>query len=472
MAARDGDTVRWKHKYYHSLEDLERKEQHWARAQSSLHRALGRLALSAYGAHPSVDRRLDELREAIRAGRDAEELVELVTRVHRACEQAGIATREPAPPRPTRELRELLLGMLGEIRFSPALEARARGLRAQLSTVEEETALRTLVKEVNALLRAALTSQTEPPPPARSKPAGSLMRRLFSARDGETDDEPELLARELVGEFLTHVERTFDVGPALGPLRERLGGGGLVELERVLQEATALACASAREPANAERPGRQRDDDSNETQAPIPVEDALQALIGALDLPEDLQERRDGLREGLESPLTPPRTLELIEAVASLVSELNARTREERTQMQAFLSGITDRLQELDGFFNRHAVEQGESRDAGQALRASFGREVRGIEQQVSTATDLERLKQEVHSRIATIGQHLEAFLDSEDRRHQRFEGEISYLSNALSRTEGETENLRARLEQAQARAMRDGLTGLYNRAAFDERVG
>jgi diguanylate cyclase len=139
--------------------------------------------------------------------------------------------------------------------------------------------------------------------------------------------------------------------------------------------------------------------------------------------------------------------------------------------MHRFLSDLTARLDAFDGFLDTTEASRAQAIDASRSLHASVSAQVGEIRDVTRDATELEQLRRFVEGRVETVQCQVAEFLREAETRGQRAEDEISRLGRELEATRGEATELRSRLDEARVRAMRDGLTGAYNRAALEDRL-
>jgi diguanylate cyclase len=107
----------------------------------------------------------------------------------------------------------------------------------------------------------------------------------------------------------------------------------------------------------------------------------------------------------------------------------------------------------------------------GRALDAEVQVQMKGIEDSVRWAQNLDHLKQAVQERVDTIRRHMEIFRHTEDERIERAEQEVKKLNTRLRLLETESESLRGRILQERNQALIDPLTEISNRLAYNERI-
>lgn len=140
-------------------------------------------------------------------------------------------------------------------------------------------------------------------------------------------------------------------------------------------------------------------------------------------------------------------------------------------ELQEFLLQVTERLREIDTCLKQNDHRGDESIYATENMNESVRLELAGIRDSVVTENDVEHLRQSVQSRLATIQDALVEHIDNQKAHRQKSKSEIGRLLTRLSELESESNELRTQVIQERLRASLDSLTGLYNRAAFDERL-
>ena len=79
----DSNTLNWKDKYLTALEEFENSQKKDQQRLDLLRRGLVRVSLAADGLYPSLDEQLDEIRTALRGGRDIQTLEPVIARLER-----------------------------------------------------------------------------------------------------------------------------------------------------------------------------------------------------------------------------------------------------------------------------------------------------------------------------------------------------------------------------------------------------
>ncbi|HFQ13829.1 MAG TPA: diguanylate cyclase, partial [Gammaproteobacteria bacterium] len=102
---------------------------------------------------------------------------------------------------------------------------------------------------------------------------------------------------------------------------------------------------------------------------------------------------------------------------------------------------------------------------------AAVEKEVRGIEASVEQARDLGALQTDIQSRVILIRDHMDKFLQTALQRDRQAGDVSAHLKQQLQQAEEEIEALRRQLEEEREQSLRDALTGLANRRAYDQAI-
>ncbi|MFU8837260.1 MAG: GGDEF domain-containing protein [Thiohalomonadaceae bacterium] len=449
------DAQLWKQKYLDALDELEGKERHWSEAEQVLRQGLVRISLVADNEDAELNRLLDGLRRLLRGNGDIASLRALLEQLAepiRRLDEARISRDLPPPP------NELLERILGRLEFPRGMGHRAKAMQKRLLQAGD-TPYKQLVDEFVALIIDALKWQDEADEDAASgTEKRGLLGRLLHSRQNESADEGDhlKLARQLLDLMLERLQDQPDTDT----------NSLLARIAASTQEAEVLRLG--RELSGLLHLG-----------PPMPVVDGeelsstelMLRLLERLEIPSDLEEEANRIRETLEGPNATEQMEQVITAIADLISEMRHRVLNEKNEIEVFLNQLTERLREIDEGFQENVTSQRAAYAGGQRLNTEVDREIGVIEQTVSQAQDLDGLKVRIAERVDTIRQHMQQFRQDQDQRLAQAETQVRALSMRLDGMHKESEALRQRVKQQRDLAMVDPLTGVPNRLAYNERL-
>lgn len=461
----DGEAQGWKQKYYDALEELETKEKQWGEVEQALRQGLNRLSLAADDSDSGLNRQLERLRADIRKGVSSGALQAQLGPISQSVLRLDEAKKEhKALPTPA----QLMAGILSAVHFPHGMGHRARALAKRLSAAKPEEC-KAMAREFSELIDEALrwaTAESEEETAAEGR--GGVLGKLFKGRDSEAQGGEQVTVTapvvnkdglKLAKGVLAELIRSLVVEEQQ---RQKLGRKLLAtEQEGQLQQLARELVALLREMGEEGLP----EDDS------LPVHEVLVRLLERLDIPAELSAEVEAVKEMLLDTLPSEKVETVIAAIAELIAEMRSRMQSEKAEIESFLQQLTDRLQEIDsGFRDNVATQQASYRD-GRALGDAVQVQVAGIEASVHEAKELAALKSLVQQRVDAIRSHMDEFRSAEEQRLQQAERQVEELTAKLERVQGESEQLRERLQDERNQAMHDPLTGIPNRLAYNDRI-
>ena len=489
----NNDARRWKDKYLASLERQESLERSWDSRLDLLRRGLVRSSLAAEGADKAVDQCMQDLREILRRDDMDVGLSALIPRLEKAVldseqrrqQRVGqVSTALVALVDPLLEL-----DLPSEVRKS--LKNYARQLASRAEQVRE---LPLLLAELSALQQQALAvlghEQGEHP---------GLFQRLFAGRRPAIH---ELSAAPESGPVPV-APLPLPVPSAVAPLAEPVSVRSVDEatagavsqaaenavhapapaasvLESLPLPACLLPSAAplAAEPDAAEEPLEPAAADP-EYALPSPpepgysaiakhVETTLLGLLDELALPERHQDQAELLRERILAGLN---MYELVPVLDDLAVLMLALADVGQREFEGYLKQLNERLATFQGGLQDAHAGYADAVDAARELDSELRQQVDVLHSSVQQATDLPSLKELVETRLNGLLGTMEQYQRQRDEREQLVAGRLQTLVERVANMEQEAKGFRQHLEEQRQKALLDPLTGLPNRAAWNERL-
>lgn len=405
----------WKQKYLDSLDKFEKQEKKWQSTETLFKQGLTRVALAAEGQDSKLDDDLALLRKILRSDLDLGHLEnvinDLTQSVARLDEKRNDKSNNHSP-------QELLTHWLDSLSFPGPLKARIKNLRKQIDATQDLTDMEAPLRELATLVNEALLHESS------------------AAQD------------------TTQVAK-HDNKPSGGGFFSRLFGSDSSNTASTVQlpnSAHTQAAVTSRD-------------------ATPKISEFCIQLLDTLSLPTELTDQVESLKDKLGEGLSDHSIAPALTAIANLISAMRRQMEEENKELQEFLQQLGDKLKEIDqnlsGAKNSHKA----SMHSGREFDAVVHAHVKDIETTVEAAPESSQLKQQIQGRLDAIREHLDQYRDMEESRQHQLEAQLEQLNSRVHGMESEGENLRKRLQEKHEQAVRDPLTGLHNRLAYDERV-
>ena len=201
------------------------------------------------------------------------------------------------------------------------------------------------------------------------------------------------------------------------------------------------------------------------------VREVLIRLLECLSLPEELVDRVQDIRTGIQAIREGESWDSILEQIADLIQVIRTRTLQEKQGIEEFLVQLGERFQEVNRQLQGSEKYYDDAHQAGEQLDSDVKAGISGIDSSVRDATDLAQLRSDVQTHVDAVLVHLAKHRDEEKKRYEEAKAQVSSMSGRLQDLENETAELRSRIKQERNQAKVDPLTGIPNRLAYEERL-
>lgn len=161
----------------------------------------------------------------------------------------------------------------------------------------------------------------------------------------------------------------------------------------------------------------------------------------------------------------------IIDSAITLLLNIRDYANAEQQGLDTFLTGMAQELNQIE----RQAEMAGQANqlsiDNRDNLNTAIHRQVDSIRDTTRNAKELSALKDHTSEHLDLLMQQLIEHKQQEDQRQQQAREQIEIMTRKLQDLETETETLRTKLKIEHDKALRDSLTGLPNRSAYNTRV-
>jgi len=201
----------------------------------------------------------------------------------------------------------------------------------------------------------------------------------------------------------------------------------------------------------------------------IPVHSVLMQLLERISLPTDLSKKATKIRHQLEQGLGEEELPIVINAIADIISSLGSQAVNEKQEYEAFLKDLTAKLNEIDKHIRDTGAEDEKAFIQRHAIGKQVDEEVSGLRSHVEDAVELDQLKSTVNERLNLLSQHVNNYREIDRKQFEQSQQQIKMLNNRIQSMEHEADDLRESAEQSRQLALKDALTGIWNRQAMNE---
>jgi len=416
----------WREKYREAVSKLAQDDARWAKTQNVLKLLIGRLCLAAQGRDDLLDEQLTRVSDSVRKQIDPTLLEGMIAPLSSAVqaldakEAAAAASRTGA-----RSAAADATGTTGE-RKAPTENGNNRA-EATSATGERKLA-------ASSTDNGAATGERKLPSADQPSPLQQNARPAGQAAD-------------------TAASRSGSTSTATAPASAATTSGASPAADRKSATGTVPA-------ATAEAAQRDGDDAFGAT-----------AVLDRLALLPDLKPVVNDLRSRRRDSLNIHEMAELLERVTRYATEQRAQVQREKLELENLVQQTASRLEEITSHLASELDERNAVREDTEQLNRSVTDEVEQLRVTAEGAPDLPTLRTSLAARLDAISSHLTDFRSREDTRIKTYRERVQHMRQRISVLERESRSLHESLREEQRLAMIDALTGIPNRAAYDDRI-
>jgi diguanylate cyclase len=195
------------------------------------------------------------------------------------------------------------------------------------------------------------------------------------------------------------------------------------------------------------------------------------AVLDRLSLLPELKPVVGELRARKRDNLTIHELADLLERVTRFATEQRAKVQSEKLELENLVQQMASRLEEITSHLTGELAERNAVQQDTEQLNLRVTDEVKQLRLTAEGASDVMTLREQLTTRLDAINDHLTDFRSREDTRIRTYRERVQHMRTRISVLERESRSLQESLREEQRLAMIDALTGIPNRAAYDDRI-
>jgi diguanylate cyclase len=202
------------------------------------------------------------------------------------------------------------------------------------------------------------------------------------------------------------------------------------------------------------------------------VSKQLLLLLEGIEIPSIFDQQAQIAKQLLAAPNQSTAAFEsILDKSFKLLLKIKQHSQSEQKEIDKFLSHITEQLAELDVSVMGASTAAQKSAENRNKLDQSVSEQMEELKLSSTNATTLEPLKEIIKSRLANIAKEIREHSEKEAVQRQKTQQQLDDLVDKIKNMESESCELKSKLKIANTQALRDTLTGLPNRNAYNERL-
>jgi diguanylate cyclase len=195
------------------------------------------------------------------------------------------------------------------------------------------------------------------------------------------------------------------------------------------------------------------------------------AVLDRLALLPELKTVVGDLRARKQDSLDIHELADLLERVTRFATEQRMQVQKEKMELENIVQQLASRLEEISQHLTGELADRGAGQEDCEQLNMRVTDEVTQLRRTAESANDISTLRQQLSTRLDAISSHLSDFRSREETRVRTYKDRVQRMRTRISVLERESRTLHESLREEQRMAMMDALTGIPNRAAYDDRI-
>ncbi len=198
----------------------------------------------------------------------------------------------------------------------------------------------------------------------------------------------------------------------------------------------------------------------------------LTDMVNQLALPTKMKSQQIALLKILVNPVDSNEYRKnLFSELLDLVNNFVNSVQLENMDLQEFILKISKQLSEIKNYMELTLLNQEESVNRSTNLEETVNASVGYIQDKVSSSSNIVDLKKDISVHLKDIRKQVEDNKDAAQEKEKLSMQGYTQIIAELSSTQNESERLKTELEISKSQLLRDSLTGVYNRLAYEERI-
>lgn len=195
------------------------------------------------------------------------------------------------------------------------------------------------------------------------------------------------------------------------------------------------------------------------------------AVLDRLALLPELKTVVGELRARKQDSLDIHELADLLEQVTRFATEQRMQVQKEKLELENIVQQLASRLEEISQHLTGELADRGAGQEDCDQLNMRVTDEVTQLRRTAESANDISMLRHQLSTRLDAISSHLSDFRSREETRVRTYKDRVQRMRTRIAVLERESRTLHENLREEQRAAMMDALTGIPNRAAYDDRI-
>ncbi|NIR30297.1 MAG: GGDEF domain-containing protein [Gammaproteobacteria bacterium] len=205
--------------------------------------------------------------------------------------------------------------------------------------------------------------------------------------------------------------------------------------------------------------------------ADVSYRNALSVLLDALQTPAELARQAGSIRERLaeRAPGAPPQSA--VDDLADLIVQVRCHTEEERQSWDALLERFGERLGTVHEQVRNTLQRLSVAHEVERGIESTLERHVDELRWRLAAVGNPGQMRSIIRDQMTMMRNRLDDRKSKETLHYALFQRQLNELAEALRAMVEDLGQLRTQVAEEQVQALRDPVTGIANRLAYEQRL-
>ncbi|MFK7828927.1 MAG: GGDEF domain-containing protein [Congregibacter sp.] len=196
----------------------------------------------------------------------------------------------------------------------------------------------------------------------------------------------------------------------------------------------------------------------------------LQRSVEHIDVMNGSEAESQPIKDALSRIVVPEQARHLLDEVTSEIEAIDTRIRAERNQTTDFLGDLRDRISGFEEVLELLTVEGDSSVQRSENLQTAVGADTLELGE-AAKSDDIVQVRSVIDEGLQRITSRLAKHVSAEREQNEASKVRVTELNDRLANLEAEADVLRSEIRTKNDLVMKDSLTGVYNRAGYEDRA-
>ncbi len=300
------------------------------------------------------------------------------------------------------------------------------------------------------------------------------LKREYLALERTHYNEKECLLK-VANTFGIIVDRSPQLRDTYQKIKQMLQNGASLPVDQLLTETSTLRSNIFSEEVKTGAEQSESEEGDTLDQDLLEAYKILNRIVIALTddfypVNTEMKQKADAIVFDYKNGMSPSDFHQATANFLAYIDTLRGKISKDFKYVNKTLISFIDQVKELEFVLTKELQEEVKTKGF-EVFEQKINKEVGSIVDSFSIYSSINEIKDAVVGRLSTIKAVIARRKEDEQKKTKAAQKRIRQLHKKISRAETETIELTRKADMFREEALRDGLTGLYNRKAFDKRI-